>query len=145
VPIRRKVDRAAALGRGERGSVLVEFALMLPILTLLLVGIIQVGLYLVTSIDLQGGTREAGRLLVTSSSDPTGVQDVEAMLAENVGSEVDPSKLKYSFNPVPAPSAPLWPSGSTVTMTMTYPYQLNVLGAALGGANMITSAQVRVQ
>jgi Flp pilus assembly protein TadG len=143
--MRRTVDRAVARARGERGSVLVEFALMLPILTLLLVGIIQVGLWLVTSIDLQGGTREAGRLLITSSSDPTGVQDVEAMLAQNVGSEVDARKLQYSFSPAPAGNTPLWPSGSTVTMTVTYPYQLTVLGAALGGPSMTDSAQVRVQ
>jgi Flp pilus assembly protein TadG len=120
-------------------------ALVLPILSVLLVGIIQVGIWLVTSIDLQGGAREAGRYLVTSSSDTTGVQDVESMLAQNVGSEIDASKLAYSFNPPPAASTPLWPSGSTVTMTVTYPDQLNIMGVALGAPFMTTSAQVRVQ
>jgi Flp pilus assembly protein TadG len=140
-----RFDRAAARTRDERGSVLVEFALVLPILLVLLVGITQVGIWLATSIDLQGSTREAGRLLITSSNDATAVQDVEAMLADNVGSEVDTSKLSYSFNPAPAGSAPLWPSGSTVTMTVAYPDQLNVMGVTLGSPNMTESAQVRVQ
>jgi Flp pilus assembly protein TadG len=129
----------------ERGSVLVEFALVLPILLVLLVGIIQVGIWLVTSIDLQGGAREAGRLLITSANDATAVQDVEAMLTQNVGSEIDTSKLAYAFSPVPAANPPLWPSGSTVTMTVTYPDQMNIMGIALGAPNMTTSAQVRVQ
>jgi Flp pilus assembly protein TadG len=125
--------------------VLVEFALVLPILLVLLIGIVQVGIWLVTSIDLQGGEREAGRLLITSANDATAVQDVEAMLTQNVGSEIDTSKLTYAFSPAPAGSAPLWPSGSTVTMTVTYPDQLNIMGIALGGPNMTSSAQVRVQ
>lgn len=124
---------------------MVEFALMLPVLALVLVGVIQVGLYLLTDVDLSSGTREAGRLLTTSKDDTTAIADVENRLAQNLNAEIDPNKLKYSFNPAPAGSAPLWPSGTTVTMTVTYPDQLNVMGLAVGDPNMTSTAQVRIQ
>jgi Flp pilus assembly protein TadG len=129
----------------ERGQALVEFAVLLPVLTLLLVGVIQFGSWFWTDIGLSSGIREAGRLLSASKDDSSAVQHVEDRLVQNVDSDIDPSKLRYSFSPPPASSTPLWPSGTTVTMTATYPDQLNVIGIAVGNPNMTTSAQVRIQ
>src|SRR5947208_2445894 len=143
------VRRTAALAgrriRDQRGQALVEFALLLPLLALILVGVIEVGIWIFTDVDLSSGTREAGRLLSSSKDDSSAIQHVEDRLAQNVSSEIDTSKLQYSFNPAPASSTPLWPSGTTVTMTVNYPDQLNVMAIALGQPNMTTSAQVRIQ
>lgn len=135
---RRRID-------DEHGQALVEFAVMLPVLMLLLVGVFNVGSWIWTDIDLASGTREAGRLLLTSKDDSSAVQHVEDRLVQNLNSGIDPSKLTYSFNPAPASSTPLWPSGTTVTLTVTYPDQLNVMGIAVGDPNMTSSAQVRIQ
>jgi Flp pilus assembly protein TadG len=129
----------------ERGQALVEFAVLLPVLMLLLVGVIQFGSWFWTDIGLSSGMREAGRLLSASKDDSSAVQHVEDRLVQNLESDVDASKLRYSFSPPPASSTPLWPSGATVTMTVTYPDQLNVMGIAMGSPNMTTSAQVRIQ
>jgi Flp pilus assembly protein TadG len=129
----------------ERGQSMVEFAILAPVLVLLLVGVIQVGFWFWSDIDLTSATREAGRMLASSKGDPNAVADVEARLVQNLDSDIDPNKLKYSFSPAPAATTPLWASGTTVTLTVSYPDQLNVMGIALGDPNMTTSAQVRIQ
>lgn len=143
--VSRTTARAGRRIRDERGQALVEFALLAPVLSLILVGVIQVGSWILADVDLASGTREAGRLLSTSKDDSSAIKDVENRFVQNVNSDVDTSKLQYSFSPAPASSTPLWPSGTTVTMTVTYPNQLNVMGVALGDPNMTSSAQVRIQ
>jgi Flp pilus assembly protein TadG len=143
--VRKLAARTGRPIRGDRGQALVEFAILVPVLLLLLVGVIQVGFWFWTDIDLQSGTREAGRLLSASKNDASAIQDAENRLAQNLDSDIDPSKLRYSFNPAPAGSTPLWASGTTVTMTVSYPDQLNVMGVAIGDPNMTTAAQVRIQ
>jgi Flp pilus assembly protein TadG len=145
VSVRRTTTRAGCRIREERGQALVEFVLLLPMLLLVLVGVIEVGIWIVTDGDLTSGTREAGRLLSTSTNDVSAIQDVENRLVQNITSGIDTSKLQYSFNPPPASSTPLWPSGTTVTMTVTYPDELTVLGISASNPNMTTSAQVRIQ
>jgi Flp pilus assembly protein TadG len=138
----------ARLGRrvlDEPGQVLVEFAVLLPILVLVLIGVTEFGIWIFTDVDLTSGTREAGRLLSTSKDDLNAVRDVKDRLIQNLNSEIDPSKLQYSFSPAPAGSTPLWPSGTTVTMTVTYPDQLKVVGIAASDPSMTATAQVRIQ
>lgn len=140
----RTLAGANRRSRDERGQSLVEFAVVLPILLLLLVGVINVGFWFWSDIGLTSATREAGRLLISSSNDSNAVQDVENRLAANLGSDIDPTKLQYSFTPAPATGTPLWPSGTTVTMKVVYPYPLSMLGISMA-SNMTTAAQVRVQ
>ena len=51
----------SALARDERGQGLVEFALILPVLLLILVGIIEFGSIYSKVISMRQGVREAGR------------------------------------------------------------------------------------
>jgi Flp pilus assembly protein TadG len=141
----RTIGRARRRIRDGRGQALVEFAVLVPVLMLLLVGVIEVGSWFWTDIDLTSGTREGGRLLAASKNDASAIQDVEARLVQNINSEIDATKLRYSFNPAPASSTPLWASGTTVTLTVTYPDELSVLGISASDPNMTTSAQVRIQ
>jgi Flp pilus assembly protein TadG len=118
---------------------------LLPVLALILVGVFEVGSWLLTDGNLTSGTREAGRLLASSKNDSSAMQDVEARLVQNLDSDIDPSKLTYTFKPTPASSPPLWAAGTTVTLTVSYPDQLNVMGIPIGDPNMTTSAQVLIQ
>lgn len=139
---------AALAGRrihDERGQALVEFALLAPVLLLILIGVIQVGTWIFTDVNLSSGTREAGRLLANSKADSTAIADVETRLKQNLDPGIDTSKLAYSFSPAPAGSTPLWPTGTTVTLTVSYPDQMRVMGVPLGRPNMTASAQVRIQ
>ena len=57
-------DRLAQRGRRprERGAVLVEFAIISPVLALLLFGVIEFGWAFSQNLDVRHGAREAARL-----------------------------------------------------------------------------------
>ena len=60
-------DRRA--GKRERGAALAEFALMLPFLVLLLVGMIELGWGLAQQIDVRHKAREALRQVIVDASE----------------------------------------------------------------------------
>ncbi|MGI9597943.1 MAG: TadE/TadG family type IV pilus assembly protein [Acidimicrobiales bacterium] len=65
---RRTGDDRRCPGESERGAGLAEFALVLPVLFMILFGIIEFGLALSRSQAVQAAAREAGRLASLSSS-----------------------------------------------------------------------------
>lgn len=58
---RRKLHKLARFGREETGQNLVEFALLLPILMYILLGIIQFGFIFAAYVTLNNAVREAAR------------------------------------------------------------------------------------
>ncbi len=71
-----RTERRGAKARRERGSVLVEAAILLPILFVAVFGIVEFGRFFYTKIAIEGATREAGRFAVTGNvladpGDPT--------------------------------------------------------------------------
>ena len=125
---------------GERGVAIVEFAIIFPVLLLLLLGTIQVGIYIYTLVDVRQATREGGRVLTTLRNDSNGLQTVENKVAASVGGEVDKTKLSYTFS-----SQPPWAPGTTVTMTVTYPAALNVMGIDISDGPIKATAKVTVE
>jgi len=76
------MDPAASWRTGDRGQSLVEFALVLPVLMLILMGIIQLGILFGAQIGLINGVREAARfgslsptLAANESTNATAVRD----------------------------------------------------------------------
>jgi Flp pilus assembly protein TadG len=59
---------------GERGAAAVEFALVLPVILVLLLGIIDLGMYFYSDLQLQQTARDAARYL--SLGDEAGAQAV---------------------------------------------------------------------
>lgn len=59
---------SAANNPRDRGAVMVEFALILPILLMLVIGIVQFGFALNTQISIQAGAREGARALALGES-----------------------------------------------------------------------------
>lgn len=124
----------------ERGASLVEFAVILPVLLLVLLGTIQIGIFMYTTVDVRQATSEGGRLLTTLRNDSTATQDVENRIAASVGGEVDHSKLTYAFSS-PAP----WAPGTTVTMKVTYQAALTVMGIDISDGPITATAKVTVE
>lgn len=58
--------RTCARG-GDRGAAAVEFALVVPILVLLLFGIIDYGLYFANALGVRSGVSEAGRQIIVGN------------------------------------------------------------------------------
>jgi Flp pilus assembly protein TadG len=131
--------------RGERGQTLVEFALVLPVLLLLLLGIIQVGLFIFTQVDVRQATRAGARTLITLRNDSNAAQEVDNAITSSVNPEVDTGKLLagISFSPVPPSGG--WAPGTTVTLTVTYPQSLNVMGIGISNSPIVSTAVVTVE
>ena len=68
--------------RGRRGQTLVEFALTLPLLLLLLLGIIEFGRIFQAWVTLQNAARTAARYAVTGRYDQTIFQNTDAYDAD---------------------------------------------------------------
>jgi Flp pilus assembly protein TadG len=128
--------------RDERGQALVEFAVVLPILLVLLLGIIQTGIYLFTISDVNQAARTGGRMLTTLRNDANAETEVEAKVAGSVSQEIDPTRLSYSFSPA-LPSGG-WTPGTVVTMTVTYPASLSVMGINVNSGPNVDTETVTV-
>jgi Flp pilus assembly protein TadG len=106
--------------RNERGQTLVEFALVLPILSLLLLGVIQFGVafnnYITLTDAVRAGARKGavGRHLANP-------QDDTVTAVKNAATDLDLSKLEIDVDSA-------WTQGSDVTVTATYPYDIKLLG-----------------
>jgi Flp pilus assembly pilin Flp len=71
--VMRRRDRRFRLWRCERGATIVEFAIVLPVLLLAVIGIIEVAIVLFVSSTIESAVFEASRFGVTGNSDTPGV------------------------------------------------------------------------
>lgn len=124
--------------KNEDGQALVEFALLAPILFLILFGIIQFGVAFRHSIALTDAVRTGARKATVSRSlgDPVGATKTAVVAA---ASDLDSSKLNVTV------TAPPWQPGATVTVTATYPYTINILGIVVASGDLHSSTTERVE
>jgi Flp pilus assembly protein TadG len=125
--------------RAENGQSIVEFALILPLLSLIVFGIIQFGLLFYTYIDLTSATREGARKAAVSRTANDGVQRAMNAIAAST-SIVDDAETSVTVTP-----GQPWTSGQDVDVTVTYPYELNVMGIVLWDGPMVAEAVVRIE
>lgn len=124
--------------RDERGQSLVEFALVLPVLCLLIFGILEFGVafnnYLTLTDSVRVGARKAA--VSRASGDPCG--DVRAAITANRGG------LDSALLVIPCPTSS-WVGGEPVTVTAEYPVNINVIGRVVYAGTMTSSATERVE
>lgn len=125
--------------RSERGQALVEFAFIVPLLIVLVLGITQVAItynhYLAITDAARVGARDAavGRF---SNVSPAQVQQAVV----NAASDLDPAQLQVST------TNPSWNvSGSDVTVTVTYPFSINVMGIVVKSGSITSAITERVE
>jgi Flp pilus assembly protein TadG len=81
----RALRRAAA---GERGAVLVEAAVVLPLPVLTLVGILEVGLLYSSHSTNTAASRSGARVAATEYSEAGRAADAQALASERIATEV---------------------------------------------------------
>ena len=107
---RGRVDRA----RHERGAAALEFALVVPFLLLLLVGIINYGLMFNDSNNLRQGTREAARRAVVGDFDGSAcTSGCNAKLISMTKSAIGATSAQ-KYVAIKAPSS--WAKGNQLTV-----------------------------
>lgn len=98
-----------------KGQSLVEFALVVPVLLLILIGVMEFALLLNSYLIVQATARDVVRQISVGGSDAT----VIAATLANV-SGIDPAKLTITLSPVQASRS----RGNAVTASLTYNHEI---------------------
>ncbi|PWW27051.1 TadE-like protein [Cytobacillus oceanisediminis] len=122
--------------RKEDGQSLVEFALILPLFLLLLVGVIDFGRILYTQIQLELVSQESVRLGGLGKTD----EEIRAY-AKNQFTQGDSSLLTVNISPTGTRK-----SGTYVTVDISYPETLlDALGSMAVPYTIQSSSTIRVE
>jgi Flp pilus assembly protein TadG len=121
----------------ERGQTMTEFAMVLPLLVVLLFGVIQFGIAFNNYVSLTDAVRAASRKAAVSRESGNPVGDCLAA-AQNASGDLKQSKLTVTCSSS-------WQPGADVTVTGTYPYSINLLGWVVKSGDLKTEIKERVE
>jgi Flp pilus assembly protein TadG len=114
-----------------------EFAIVLPILCLLVFAIIQFGIafnnYLTLTDAARAGARKAAVSRLSGNGQSAAISAVDAAAAD-----LNQSNLGVSVSSS-------WQQGSTVSVTATYPYSISLLGMVVKSGTLTTTVTERVE
>ena len=133
--------------RDESGQAITEFALILPILMALLLGIIQFGIVFNNYVTITDAARAGARKAAVSrflGDNGTAAQAV----ARNSAQGLNQAKLGVSVKACSGAncSSSAWNiSGSDVVVTTTYPYTVNILGWTVKAGNLTSTTKERLE
>jgi Flp pilus assembly protein TadG len=123
----------------ERGQAAVEFALVVPIIIVLLLGIIQVGIAFHDYITLTDAARAGARKAVVDRFSDESVAQLQQHVRDAAG-DLKQSNLQVTVN-LPAPLN----SGSALTVTAQYPYSINLLGLVVASGTLHSTMTDRLE
>ncbi len=125
--------------RNQQGQSMTEFALVLPILALLLFGVIQFGIVFNNYITLTDAVRAGARKGAVSRhlGDPPGA--VEQRVRDAA------TDLRQSDLDVTVSADPGWTANAEVTVNATYPYQISLLGLVVKSGRLSSTTKERVE
>jgi Flp pilus assembly protein TadG len=125
--------------RREDGQAITEFALILPVLVALLLGIIQFGIvfnnYLTITDAARAGARKAAvsRFLGDNGA-------AAKTTAQNSAQQLNQTDLKVTV------TSTNWDvPGSDVNVTVTYPYSINILGWTVKAGDLSSTTKERLE
>lgn len=123
--------------RDEHGQSMTEFAVILPILVVLLFGIVQFGILFNNYVTLTDAARAGARAAAVSrqASDPVG--NATAAVRSSAG-DLNQSNLNVDVSSD-------WSPGDPVTVTATYPYSISLLGWVVTSGNLTTKTTEAVE
>jgi Flp pilus assembly protein TadG len=132
-------ERAGRRVRSERGQTAVEFALVIPLICVLLLAIIQLGIAFNHYETLTDATRVGARKAITTRLGGATVDDAK-LAVKNAAGSLDTSKLDVTVT-----SADWTKAGSEVVVTTTYPYEVNLLGWVVASGNLTSTMKERLE
>jgi len=112
----------------KKGQSLVEFAIILPILVLIIFGIIEFGLLMNSYIVIQAASREGARIGIVGGTDEDILDSVYT-----AASNLDINRINVNINPNEGSRKP----GDTLTVQVEYDYDIlmpvisNLLGDSI--------------
>ena len=123
--------------RNEQGQTMTEFALVLPVLALILFAVIQFGMVFNNYVALTDATRAGARKAAVSrqTSDPVG----------NAVAAVRSSAKDLKQSDLNITVASTWQSTTDVSVTATYPYSISLLGMVVKSGRLSSTTTERVE
>jgi Flp pilus assembly protein TadG len=123
--------------RDEQGQTMTEFALVLPILALLLFAVIQFGIVFNNYVTLTDATRAGARRAAVSrqSADPVGSTTTATRASAK---DLNQGTLNVSVTST-------WQPEADVSVTATYPYSISLLGMVVKSGRLSTTTTERVE
>lgn len=127
--------------RSERGQALVEFAIVLPILAGLLIGIVQVGLVLSNYVKLTDATRVGARKAISVRLGGVTPDDAAQAVRDSAGD------LKQSDLGVTVVDSDWSAPGSQIVVTATYPFSVDIpfFGIHIANGTLTATAKERLE
>ncbi len=126
--------------KGEEGVAAIEFAILLPVLLLLLLGMMEFGLALWNQEMMTNATREAARAGIVADSPRLTQAEVRTVLENNLSiAGIDSATATITITGTQGIS------GSPLSVRVVYPYQYLVLDrfiSALGATVNLTAQTV---
>ena len=123
--------------KNQRGQTMAEFALVLPMLALLLFAVTQFGItfnrYLALTDAVRAGARAGA--VARHAEDPAGT--TEARVRE-AAANLDQADLTVTVTSS-------WESGEDVVVSGSYPYSINLLGIVVASGDLTSQTTERVE
>ena len=136
---------SSRLRRGCGGQSMVEFALILPVIVVLIFGCLQVGLsffnYEQVASAANAGARAAA---VSRGGDPTGAAQAAAKkFATTLG--LDDSQIAVTYTSTASPAGAAWSYPGNVTVTVSYPVKFSLLDQVEQTFSLRATATKRIE
>jgi Flp pilus assembly protein TadG len=125
--------------RNERGQTMTEFALILPLMLLLVFSVIQFGFVFNDYLSLTDAVRAGARKAAVSRHESCQKCVTEARVRQ-AADDLDQDQLA-----VDVVASPGWEPGADVTVTAKYPYSLNLLGVVFKAGVLTSKTTERVE
>jgi Flp pilus assembly protein TadG len=123
--------------RAQNGQTMAEFALVLPLLALLLFGVIQFGIafnnYITLTDAVRAGARKAAVARHEHDPESTVVTQVRA-----AATDLDPNKLGVEVESS-------WQPGEEARVSASYPYSISLLGLVVKKGDLTSETTERVE
>jgi Flp pilus assembly protein TadG len=125
--------------RSERGQTAVEFAFVLPLLAVLLLAIVQFGVAFNNYETVTDAARVGARNAILVRLGGSTVNNAR-QAARNAASDLDGSKFDVTV------TSPNWTeAGNDVTVTATYPYEIDLLGWVVASGKLTSTVKERLE
>lgn len=130
--IRHRIDDIGS----ERGQAAVEFALIAPVLIVLVLGVIQIGIAFNHYLTVTDAARAGARTAIVARFTGISSGDIDTAV-RNAASSLDQTQLKVLATD---PTDPTWTkAGTNVVVTVTYPYSIDLLGLVVASGNLTST------
>lgn len=121
----------------QRGQAMVEFAIVVPLLMLLILAIIQIGGIYRNYLALVDSVRAGARVAAVSRQDANPAAEAVARVRD-AANDLSQGSLDVQVTST-------WLAGSDVTVTASYPYQMCLLGVICQSGVLHSTTKERVE